>query len=462
MEERVAVGGAGSEIVREPAEQIARRDAVVLPTMGARQIPAERDELAQGEHEHDAEDRTILGEQAAQRASEPRRETSGARHAGTRLPQEPTGPKLSRYRRAVSLGKRPLVTIDARMLHATGIGTYVRALVPRVIERLGDARFCLLGEPARLEREGLGASERVLVRRLTAGIYAPSEQPGLLLRTPKETRVFWSPHVNVPIVGPGRLLVTVHDVFYANPPRGAEPRWDKQLYLDMMHRGLRARASAIACDSEFTKSELVRLLGPFRCPLHAVPIGIESSWFERPPGARPHPVPYLLFVGNLKPHKNLPRTLGAFAEIAARVPHDFLVVGPGDAELVRAAVPAELRPRVHFLGVVDDARLKLTMAHASGLVLASLYEGFGLPPLEAMALGVPTLVARAASLPEVCGDAALYCDPESVTDIARGLFSLLTDESERARLVEQGRERARRFDWDACADRTSGILRGLL
>jgi glycosyltransferase involved in cell wall biosynthesis len=362
----------------------------------------------------------------------------------------------------VSLGKRPLVTIDARMLHATGIGTYVRALVPRVIERLGDARFCLLGDPSRLEREGFGSHERVELRRLHAGIYAPGEQPGLLLRTPFDTRVFWSPHVNVPLLGPGRLLVTVHDVLYASPPPGAEPRWDKRLYLDTMHRGLRRRANAIVCDSEFTKRELSRLLGPFRCPLHAVPIGIEESWFERPSGASPHPAPYVLFVGNLKPHKNLPRTLAAFSEIAERVPHDFLVVGPGAAELVRAAVPDKVRTRVHCLGALDDEALKLTMAHAAGLVLASLYEGFGLPPLEAMALGVPALVARAASLPEVCGDAALYCDPESVADIARGLFTLLTDAPERARLIARGLEHARRFDWDSCADRTTAVLRTLL
>jgi glycosyltransferase involved in cell wall biosynthesis len=354
------------------------------------------------------------------------------------------------------------VTVDVRMLHATGIGTYLRALLPRVIQRLSDVRFCFLGDPVRLEREGLLTSERVSVRSLEAGIYSPGEQPGLLFTTPAETRLFWAPHVNAPLTGPGRLLVTVHDAFYANPPRGAAPRWDKQLYLDLMHRGFRRRASAIVCDSEFTKGELLRLLGPFRCPLHTVPIGIERSWFERPPGPHPHPAPYLVYVGNLKPHKNLPRTLAAFSELAERLPHDFLVVGPGDPELLRRTIPARAAARVHFLGVVDDEQLKLTMAHASGLVLASLYEGFGLPPLEAMALGVPVLVAQRASLPEVCGDAALYCDPESVADIARGLDTLLTDEPERARLVERGREHARTFDWDVCAERTTAILAELL
>jgi glycosyltransferase involved in cell wall biosynthesis len=355
------------------------------------------------------------------------------------------------------------VTIDARMLLSTGIGTYLRALLPRVVVRLPDARFCLLGDLAALAGAGFsGTDERVGVRALGAGVYAPHEQAALFARTPRDTRVFWAPHVNAPLAGPGRLLVTVHDAFYANPPRGAEPRWDKQLYLGLMLRGVRRRASAILCDSAFTQAELERLLGPFRCPLHTVTIGLEPSWFERPSGERPHGAPYVVYVGNLKPHKNLPRTLAAFAEIAARVPHDFLVLGPGDPALLRAALGPSILDRVHFLGVVSDERLKLTLAHAAGLVLASLYEGFGLPPLEAMALGVPALVSRAASLPEVCGDAALYCEPESVADIARGLFELLTDESVRAGLVERGFARARRFDWDRCADETSSVLRGLL
>ena len=140
--------------------------------------------------------------------------------------------------------KPPLVTVDARMLRSTGIGTYLRALLPRVISRVGEARFCLLGDAEALAREVRDLGERVTVRSLTAGIYGATEQARLLLATPRETRVFWAPHVNAPLVGPGRLLVTVHDAFYANPPAGAEPRWDKQLYLDLMLRGLKRRAAA--------------------------------------------------------------------------------------------------------------------------------------------------------------------------------------------------------------------------
>jgi glycosyltransferase involved in cell wall biosynthesis len=362
----------------------------------------------------------------------------------------------------VSLRSRPLVTVDARMLHSTGIGTYLRALLPRVIERLPEANFLLLGDPAAFEREGLIANERVQSRAVRAGIYAPGEQPALLAATPRETTVFWAPHVNAPLAGPGRLVVTVHDVFYANPPPGAEPRWDKALYLHLMLRGVRRRARAIICVSAFTRGELERLVGPFPGELHTVPSGIEPFWFERPEGERPHPRPYLVYVGNLKPHKNLPRTLSAFAAVAERVPHDFLLVGPGDPEPLRASLPAAVAGRVHFRGTLAGDLLKLTLAHASGLVLASLYEGFGLPPLEAMALGVPVLVSRAASLPEVCGDAALYCEPESTDDIARGLSTLLLDEAERARLILRGKSRVRAFDWNESADKTSAVIRALL
>jgi glycosyltransferase involved in cell wall biosynthesis len=356
----------------------------------------------------------------------------------------------------------PLVTVDARMLRSTGIGTYLRALLPRVVARLPAVRFCLLGDPEALVRERLTGDGRVEIRQLRSGIYSAAEQAQLFLTTPRATRVFWAPHVNAPLAGPGRLLVTVHDAFYLNPPPGAAPRWDKQLYLDLMFRGVHRRADAILCDSAFTRDELVEHAGPFRCPLHVVPIGIAPEWFERPAAPRPRPGPYLLYLGNLKPHKNLPRALAAFAEIAARVPHDFVLAGPGDAGVLRRELPPHVASRVQFLGVIPDEELKVYVAHAAGLVLVSLYEGFGLPPVEAMALGVPALVSRAASLPEVCGDAALYCDPLSVSDIARGMLTLLSDEGERARLIELGRRRARELDWETCADKTSAVLSSLL
>jgi glycosyltransferase involved in cell wall biosynthesis len=354
----------------------------------------------------------------------------------------------------------PLVTVDARMLRSSGIGTYLGALLPRIAKRLERARFCLLGDPQALAH--LEESGRVEARSLAAGVYSALEQPGLFARTPRETRVFWAPHVNFPLAAPGRLLVTVHDAFYLKPPPDARPRLDKAIYLGALMRALPRRATSIATVSEFTKRELEQNLGPFRAPIEVVHNGLEPDWLEPTAAPSPHPKPYLLFVGNLKPHKNLARTLSAFCRAADRVPHDFLVVGGGDQQAYRDAIEPQHALRVRFLGSLEKPALRAAVGNAAGLVLASLYEGFGLPPLEAMACGVPVLVSRAASLPEVCGEAALYCDPENIEDIARGIEELLTNETSRARFSADGRRRAQCFDWDRAGERMAALIEGLL
>jgi len=280
----------------------------------------------------------------------------------------------------------PLVSVDARMLRSTGVGTYLTALLPRLIQLLPEAHFCLLGSVTDLA--GFAENGHVTVRSLEASVYGALEQPALSARTPRTTRVFWAPHVNLPLFAPGRLLVTVHDAFYVKPPPEARPRLDKALYLGGLMRVLKYRASAVVCVSEFTKSELLRLLGGFHAPVTVVPNGLEPTWFERSNGPSPHGKPYLLFVGNLKPHKNLARTLRAFQRVADRVPHDFLIAGGGDVAQMKRVVEPALFSRLRFLGQLPTDALKTTVSHAAGLVLASLYEGFGLPPLEAMALGV--------------------------------------------------------------------------
>jgi glycosyltransferase involved in cell wall biosynthesis len=358
-------------------------------------------------------------------------------------------------------GGRTLVTIDARMLRASGIGTCLRSLLPRVLSRLPDVRFCLLGDVAALREQSFAFDPRVELRGFSVGVYSALEQPGLTARIPRDTRLFWAPHINFPLLSPGKLLVTVHDAFYLNPPPEAVPRLDKRLYLGFLMRALPRRADAVLCDSDFTRRELLAGLGSFRAPLHTVLNGVEPSWFEPPHCDPPQPKPYLLYVGNLKPHKNLPRTLAAFERIAADVPHDFILIG-GGANTFGRQLPPHIAPRVRFLGATSGEVLRCHVAHASGLVLASLYEGFGLPPVEAMALGVPVLVSRAASLPEVCADAALYCDPLDSDDIARGLRQLLGDEAVRARLRVRGPSRARELDWERSADRVSEVIAGLL
>ena len=193
-----------------------------------------------------------------------------------------------------------------------------------------------------------------------------------------------------------------------------------------------------------------------------MPNGVDPEWFDVPrPAAAERP--YFVFVGNVKPHKNLGRLLDAFAALAPEIPHDLLLVGrrrgflTGDPEIARRA--ESLGGRVRFTGFVETEELRRTVAGATALVLPSLYEGFGLPALEAMACGRPVLAARAGALPEVCGDAALYCDPRDPGDIAAGLRRLATDAELAARLAAAGVAHARRFSWDDTAAGVGDAIR---
>ncbi len=172
--------------------------------------------------------------------------------------------------------------------------------------------------------------------------------------------------------------------------------------------------------------------------------------------------PTIIFVGLLKPHKNVARVLRAFASVRDRIPHRLVLVARHrdvrNVDRDALALVRTLGDRVELVEELPFAELVARVAAAQFAVQASLHEGFGLPALEAMAAGTPVLAGRAGAMPEVCGDAALYCDPEDERDIAQGLLRLADEPALRERLAAAGRARARRFSWDACAADTANVL----
>jgi glycosyltransferase involved in cell wall biosynthesis len=353
------------------------------------------------------------------------------------------------------------------MIEASGIGTYLKHLLPRVLRGLPEVRLCLLGNPSELLPLDWTRDERVMVRKLWAGVYSPLEQVAVPRATPPETRLLWTPHINLPVLYRGTLLVTVHDAYYVNLRRPVGTRWDKRIYTRLMMSALARRADFILTVSDFTRRELEAAFGPARQPVRVVPNGVDESWFGvRAEGERPHARPYVLYVGNLRPNKNVPGLLAAFELLLDSVAHDLVIAGrdfglrlsPPVARTIGA-----LGERVRFTGHLAEEELRRFYAHAEALVLPSFYEGFGLPPLEAMACGVPVAVSRRAALPEVCGDAAVYFDhPEDPADIAAGLERLLGDPALRRELVARGRERAREFTWERAAEQTLEVIRNLI
>ena len=243
-------------------------------------------------------------------------------------------------------------------------------------------------------------------------------------------------------------------------PRGAGfERWTLRLAL--------RRAQAVIAISEATRAGLVERL-PRAAPMAAaIPLAADAAIAEAPPDCSEVLArlgvdrPYVLVTGTLEPRKNVPRAIEAFAALppALRDSHELVLVGArgwsAEATFARVAAHSD---HVRTLGFVTDDDLRCLYRQATVFLYPSLYEGFGLPVLEAMLAGVPVLTSDVSSLPEVGGDAVAYADPLDVDSIRAGLAALLHDPERRAELAARGRERANEFSWEATAARTVAVL----
>jgi glycosyltransferase involved in cell wall biosynthesis len=234
------------------------------------------------------------------------------------------------------------------------------------------------------------------------------------------------------------------------------------------------RADHIFAVSQASKRDLVRAFGVPESKVSVVYNAVDERFLTEPMPSDPERIlerhavnsPFVLYAGNIRPQKNLPRLIEAFAVAKAElrgVPEfenlKLLVIGEAltrHADLRRAVVRSRVREDVRFLGFVPPAVLRVFYSRARAFLFPSLYEGFGLPPLEAMAHGTPVLTSDTSSLPEVFGDAALLVNPENVFDIARGIRQILTDQALRETLTRRGYECVRRYSWERSAQQVRG------
>ncbi len=270
-----------------------------------------------------------------------------------------------------------------------------------------------------------------------------------------------------PVWNAGRVVVTMHDTLALSRPDLVFPTWQGRLAWRLKEHLAVLRSDRIVTVSESARRDLVAW---FRLPegrVRVVTEGPDAAFGPAPdshgraaalrrhgvePGSR-----YLLYVGGLSPHKNLPRLIEAFAGADTRGARLVLVGDIGDVfhthvpELREAIARLGQGDRAHFTGFVPDADLAHLYRGAYALVQPSLMEGFGLPPVEAMACGTPVLSSTAGSLPEVVGDAGSYFDPTDVPDMSRAIAGLLADPAARDRLAGLALARAGHFTWAASA-----------
>jgi glycosyltransferase involved in cell wall biosynthesis len=253
-----------------------------------------------------------------------------------------------------------------------------------------------------------------------------------------------------------RCAAMLHDAAVFDFPTAYRPafvRWYRLLF-----RRLGRRAPLLLTPSVFSQQALAGVAPRLQVlPLgadHLDPVTPDASVFARVGRSSENAWPYLLAVGSLNPTKNFARLLQAFAQLAPQHPElRLLLVGEARPGVFAEAQRPQLADRVLWTGRVDDAALKALYAQAQALVFPSLLEGFGLPPLEAMRCGCPVIAARAGSLPEVLGDAALWVDPLDVGSIAAAITQLLADKALRERLREAGRMQASRYPWAVAGQR---------
>jgi glycosyltransferase involved in cell wall biosynthesis len=235
------------------------------------------------------------------------------------------------------------------------------------------------------------------------------------------------------------------------------------------------RASRILTVSEASKRDILHFFNVPERKIVVIPNAFDERFAAEPPPDEVQRVRerfqldtrYLLYAGNIKPHKNVVRLIEAFAIVRQEraEPLKLLIIGDEiskHAALRRAVHRHQLHKYVRFLGFVPDQTLAILYRLAAVFVFPSLYEGFGLPPLEAMASGTPVVTSNVSSLPEVVGDAAVLVDPYQAASIAEGIARVLGDDSLRRDMIQRGLARAKQFSWERSVARTHEIYMDVL
>ncbi len=370
------------------------------------------------------------------------------------------------------------IVIDARRLKDFGVGTYIRNLLRALAEIDSENHYVVIAQPDEAS-ELTGFPDNFQIAQYDR----PDSNLLDNLRFPWFVRQFRAdlyhvPQYRVPLLMPKPYVVTVHDLsaFFYRDTEG----WRYQLELYQVRRGLQ-RSNRVIAVSAATRRAIENLLGiaPERIrQIYNAPeprvVGKFAAADARVAGPDAHrryrerileryqiQYPFVLYAGNIRPQKNVPRLVEAFAVLRGELGNhpeykDLRLIIIGDDisryPAVRlAAMQSRVDKAVRFLGFVPVDTLRVFYEAASVFAFPSLYEGFGLPPLEAMAAGTPVVTSNVSSLPEVVGDAAVVVNPENVFDIARGLRDALLDKELRATLIERGHRQVKRFSWNRTA-----------
>jgi len=342
------------------------------------------------------------------------------------------------------------LAIDCRMHNSSGIGTVIKNTVPALLKNF-DCTLIFNADNL-YEFEG-----RYKTLCFSSKIYSIAEQLEFFWKI-RNVDLMWSPHFNYPLLLRGKVkrAVTIHDVFHLE--RQNSPSFFQRIYAKLFLIYNIKRLECIITDSFFSRGRISHFSRLNPNAIHVVYPGVDTDRFNLAYKATIDlPVHYMLYVGNIKPHKNLKILLNSFVILNEEIKNKYKLVLVGkkegfitaDHEIDQIISAKKLHSYVQFTGFVKDEELVEIYKRAALLVFPSRYEGFGLPPIEAMACGVPVLSSTAASLPEVCGNGALFFNPDDPLELTERMTEILTNQNDiRNKLVSAGKERVKSFRWE--------------
>jgi len=346
------------------------------------------------------------------------------------------------------------LVVDVRLINSSGIGTYIKNVLPDLIDFFREV--IVLGNKEELL--GFEWSNKVTIINVTFTIYSFLEQLYYPFIIP-ECDIFWSPHFNTPLLSikSKKRIVTIHDVNHLSNP--SYYNLLKRLWAKCLYKNAVKKSDCIITVSEFSKLEILKYFKTEELKINIVHCGVSENFGVSKVVISNEivlPNSYLLYVGNVKPHKNLITLLKAYNELEKSIKEKYKLVIMGkkegfitnDRNVFDFIENHNLERYIYFTGHVKDEEVPFIYEKATLLVFPSLYEGFGLPLLEAMSCQIPVLSSDRASLPEVGGEAALYFNPLDPVELKEKIVLLMNDEDLKSKMIEKGNKRVQIFNWE--------------
>ena len=368
------------------------------------------------------------------------------------------------------------ILIDGRGIKKTGIGRYIENTLKEVLKIDRSNQYELLLRDEDLEKLDLKADNLSFVKT-TANFFGVKEQTEILsiIKERKPDLVHFT-NFNFPVAYGGKFVITIHDLTLLHfrnlrnsIARKAYYMLKEQVMRNVVLKQGMKKADVVIVPSEYVKEDVANT---FKVRRNKIAVTYEAADTEFSRGRinlekKGINKPYILYVGNAYPHKNLERMIIAFGKLITEYLLDYQLVIAGKKDsfhknLEEAVAEAGLQDRVIFTGFVTDQELAGLYKNSKLYVFPSLSEGFGLPPLEAMAHDLPVASSNATCMPEILGDAAVYFDPKRVDDMAKAMLMILTDQKLSEALIKKGRAQVKKYSWKKTALATLDIYNNVL